>query len=394
MAPKKVIAISSEADGGLSQTIAKITDTRKALLEEYGKKHSCPWVVAYSGGKDSTLLLHLVFDMILQLSPAERKRDVHVVGNDTLVESPLVIEHLHHSMKEVKKAAEKYNLPIRTMVTSPDIDQTYWVNVIGRGYAPPSRMFRWCTDRMKIQPTNGYILRRVSEHGRVILLIGARKSESTNRKRTMDKYYRKGSRLSKHPSLAKCSMFSPLADLTTEEVWMTLLQMRPPWGGTYRKLITLYRNARGGGGECPLVLSKEDAPSCGTTSPRFGCWTCTVVEKDRSMSGLVDSGFEEFEPMLEFRDWLQSIRGDVSRRMRTRRNGTVIYKNGKVMYGPFTLDTRREILHKLDGVEERMKRPLISRDERDYIDYIWKEDAVLDKIRSRSYLGQGANRYA
>ena len=393
MASKKVIAISSEEDGGLSQTIAKITATRKALLEEYGKKHRCPWVVAYSGGKDSTLLLHLIFDMILQLSPAERKRDVHVVGNDTLVESPLVIEHLHHSMKEVKKAAEKYNLPIRTMVTSPDIDQTYWVNVIGRGYAPPSRMFRWCTDRMKIQPTNGYILRRVSEHGRVILLIGARKSESTNRKRTMDKYYRKGSRLSKHPSLAKCSMFSPLADLTTEEVWMTLLQMRPPWGGTYRKLITLYRNARGGG-ECPLVLSEDDAPSCGTTSPRFGCWTCTVVEKDRSMSGLVDSGFEEFEPMLEFRDWLQSIRGDVSRRMRTRRNGTVIYKNGKVMYGPFTLDTRREILHKLGGVEERMKRPLISRDERDYIDYIWKEDAVLDKIRSRSYLGQGENRYA
>ena len=393
MASKKVIAISSEEDGGLSQTIAKITATRKALLEEYGKKHRCPWVVAYSGGKDSTLLLHLIFGMILQLSPAERKREVHVVGNDTLVESPLVIEHLHRSLKEVKKAAEKHDLPIRTMITSPDADQTYWVNVIGRGYAPPSRMFRWCTDRMKIQPTNGYILRRVNDHGRVILLIGARKSESANRKRTMEKHYRKGSLMSKHPSLEKCSVFSPLADLTTEEVWMSLLQMRPPWGGTYRKLITLYRNARGGG-ECPLVLSEDDAPSCGTTSPRFGCWTCTVVEKDRSMSGLVDSGFEEFEPMLEFRDWLQSIRGDVKRRMRTRRNGTVIYKNGKVMYGPFTLDTRREILHKLGGVEERMKRPLISRDERDYINYIWKEDAVLDKIRSRSYLGQGENRYA
>ena len=384
MASKKVIAISSEEDGDLSQTIAKITATRKVLLEEYGKKHRCPWVVAYSGGKDSTLLLHLIFGMILQLSPAERKRDVHVVGNDTLVESPLVIEHLHRSLKEVKKAAEKYDLPIRTMITSPDADQTYWVNVIGRGYAPPSRMFRWCTDRMKIQPTNGYILRRVNDHGRVILLIGARKSESANRKRTMEKHYRKGSLMSKHPSLEKCSVFSPLADLTTEEVWMSLLQMRPPWGGTYRKLITLYRNARGGG-ECPLVLSEDDAPSCGTTSPRFGCWTCTVVEKDRSMSGLVDSGFEEFEPMLEFRDWLQSIRGDVKRRMRTRRNGTVIYKNGKVMYGPFTLDTRREILEKLSGVEEQMNRPLISSDERYHIQHIWKKDAILNKIRSRSY---------
>ena len=385
MASKKVIAISSEEDGDLSQTIAKMNATRKALLEEYGKKHRCPWVVAYSGGKDSTLLLHLIFDMILQLSPAERKRDVHVVGNDTLVESPLVIEHLHRSLKEVKKAAEKHDLPIRTIITSPDADQTYWVTVIGRGYAPPSRMFRWCTDRMKIQPTNGYILRRVNDHGRVILLIGARKSESANRKRTMEKHYRKGSLMSKHPSLEKCSVFSPLANLTTDEVWMSLLQMRPPWGGTYRKLITLYRNARGGG-ECPLVLSEDDAPSCGTTSPRFGCWTCTVVEKDRSMSGLVDSGFEEFEPMLEFRDWLQPIRGDVNRRMRTRRNGTVIYKNGKVIYGPFTLDARREILEKLDNVEEQMNRPLISRDERYHIHHIWRKDAILNKIRSRSYL--------
>ena len=382
---EKVISIQT-ADGGgdLSQTAAKLAAVRAALREEYEKKHRQPWIVAYSGGKDSTLLLHLVFEMLKSMSPEKRRRQVHVVGNDTLVESPLVIDHLRQSMKIIKAAAIKQELPLRTIITKPDIDQTFWVNVIGRGYALPSRMFRWCTDRMKIQPTNGYILRRVSEHGRVILLIGARKSESTNRKRAMEKHH-KGKRMSKHPNLTKCSIFSPLADLTTDEVWMTLLQGRPFWGGTFRNLVTLYRNARGGG-ECPLVISKEDAPSCGTTSPRFGCWTCTVVNKDKSMSGLIDSGFEELEPMMEFRDWLQSIRGNTYRRMKTRRDGTVRYKeDGTPYYGPFTLETREEILFELQKVQAKVDRPLISHDECDYIRHIWRNDAMLDKIRSRSY---------
>lgn len=371
--------------GSLTQTRAKLDAVCDILRTEYGKKHRYPWIIAYSGGKDSTLLAHMVFEMLLKLSPESRRRDVHVVGNDTLVESPLVIGHLRESMKKIKKMVEKHDLPVRTVITRPDTDQTFWVNVIGRGYVPPSRIFRWCTDRMKIQPTNNYILRRASERDRTILLIGARRSESTNRRRTMAKYYADGAQMSKHPSLDKCTVFSPIADLTTDEVWTILLQSRPPWGGTYRNLITLYRNARGGG-ECPLVLSKDDAPSCGTTSPRFGCWTCTVVPKDRSMSGLIDSGHEEFEPLMEFRDWLQEIRDDKSRRMKTRRDGTVRYnEGGEAIYGPFTLRTREEILDRLDRVEKQMSRPIITKDERDYIAYIWKKDAILDQVRNRPY---------
>ena len=364
---------------------AKLDRVREELRDEYCKKHRYPWIVAYSGGKDSTLLLQLVFELLVDLPPDERRRDVHVVGNDTLVESPLVIDHMRDSMKSIETAAEKFDLPLCTIITKPDIDQTFWVNLIGRGYPPPSRIFRWCTPRMKILPTNSYILRRASERKQTILLIGARKSESQNRKRSLERHHQNGRRLSKHPSLSKCAMFSPLADLTTDEVWITLLQTRPPWGGTHRKLVTLYRNARGGG-ECPLVLSKDDVPSCGTTSPRFGCWTCTVVPKDRSMSGLIDAGFEEFEPLMEFRDWLQEIRDDPERRMKTRRDGSVRYDvDGGVIYGPFTIDARREILNKLEGVQDETGRDLISPDECDYIRHVWRHDALLAKIRGRAY---------
>src|SRR5690606_28133200 len=114
---------------------------------------------------------------------------------------------------------------------------------------------------------------------------------------------------------------------------------RPPGGGDHKRLIKLYRDA--GGGECPVVTAKSDAPSCGSTSSRFGCWTCTVVEKDRSLSGFVEAGFAEFGPLLDFRDWLVSIRNDPERRLARRRDGKVtIASNGTYVPGPFNLATR------------------------------------------------------
>ena len=381
----KTIAIQPET-AGLAETPAKLARIRDELRDEYKQKHRAPWIIAYSGGKDSTLLLQLVFDMLLSLPPEERRRSVHVVGNDTLVESPLVVSHLRDSVVQIRRAAERLDLPLRAAITVPDIDQTFWVNVIGRGYPPPSRIFRWCTDRMKIQPTSGYILRRINERGKAILLIGARKSESTNRRRAMEKRYRKGKRLSKHPTHDKCMVFSPLADLDTDEVWTILLQTRPPWGGTHRKLITLYRNARGSG-ECPLVLSQDDAPSCGTTSPRFGCWTCTVVPKDRDLSEQSDDDFRRFEPLMDFRDWLLEIRDSPDRRMEPQLAGEdLAFPCGEGISGPFTLETRREIYDRLKAVQRETGMPLLSREDDDFIRIIWRDDAILHEIKSRRYL--------
>src|SRR5437016_2589947 len=112
-------------------------------------------------------------------------------------------------------------------------------------------------------------------------------------------------------------------NMTTDDVRLLLLQRTPPWGGTHRDLVTLYRNAQGG--ECPLVMDKSQAPSCGTSSSRFGCWTCTVVEKDHSMEGFIDAGFEHLEPLLKLRDWLVEHRNDAKNRMLERRNGKVQY---------------------------------------------------------------------
>lgn len=364
----------------------------RVIKAEYIKKHSDPWIVAYSGGKDSTLLLQLVWEVLLSLPKPERQRKVYVVGNDTLVESPLVINHLKKSMEAIKKASNKGDLPVKTQITEPYIDQTFWVNVIGRGYIPPTRNFRWCTDRMKIIPTNRLLESLVNKHKRAVLLVGTRKSESQNRRRNMEKHGVKADKMNPHGSIRGCRIFAPLADLDDEDVWKILMQRKPPWGGTHRNLITLYRNA--GGGECPLILTKEDAPSCGTTSPRFGCWTCTVVQKDRSIRGMIDSGHEDqekLEALADFRDWLLELREDDGNRMPVRRDGTTKYRDdGSRVRGPFRLEVRHRILRELRELEGAIGEILILKSEIEVIEDIWRRDEIRYDIRDATLQMIGA----
>lgn len=356
---------------------AKLAKAQSDMREEYLATHAHPWIVGYSGGKDSTLVLQLVFEMLLDLAPGDRTRPVHVLCNDTLVESPVLIAYIDSMLARLKRAAESLHLPITVVKTTPDVDQTFWVNLIGRGYPAPTRMFRWCTDRMKISPTSTYIRKTVSEKGEVILLLGVRSAESTNRANTIQRHRNiEGTRLNPHDDLTGCLVFRPIVDFTTDEVWILLLQRNPPWGGTHRELITLYKNAQGG--ECPLVIDKSQAPSCGTSSSRFGCWTCTVIEKDRSMEGFIDAGHEDMQPLMDFRDWLAVFRNERNKRMVERRDGRVVFMADGVtpVAGPFTVEARSEILERLLKTQATVGMPLISDDELLRIKQFWAEDAV------------------
>ncbi|NCT66418.1 MAG: DNA phosphorothioation system sulfurtransferase DndC [Rhodanobacteraceae bacterium] len=354
--------------------VTKVEAISADILDEYLQSHSYPWIIGFSGGKDSTLVAHLVFGVLSSLAPNDRRREVHLVSNDTLVESPLVISHIANVQEEIRSAADAWRLPVKVVTTRPDDDATFWVNLIGRGYPPPNRSFRWCTDRMKIQPTSRYIREQASVSGEAILLIGVRRSESATRAATVARYDN-GERLHPHNDLQNCLVFRPIVELTTDEVWEYLAFNPPPWGGSHNALFKLYLDA--GAAECPTVMSQADSASCGTSSSRFGCWTCTVVEKDRSLAGFVEAGFAEFEPLVAFRDWLAGIRDVPARRMARRRNGRLtVTADGVFVPGPFTLDTRREILDKVLAVQDKMSERLISDGEIARIKAIWAEDAI------------------
>ena len=337
-----------------------------------------PWVIGYSGGKDSTTALQLVWNALLGLEPEKRTKPVYVISSDTLVETPKMVEYVDGTLARMDQAAKTQGLPITAHKVTPAINDSFWVNVIGRGYPVPSTQFRWCTERLKITPANSFILDRVAEFGEVVVVLGVRSSESATRAQVMSLHRINGSHLSRHSTLPKAFVYTPIERFTVDDVWTYLLQVPSPWGANNRDLVTLYRNAQAG--ECPLVVDKT-TPSCGNS--RFGCWTCTVVNRDMSMEAMVENGEEWLEPFLDFRNHLSSLQDSAlwpSIRKYKRRNGKVSFKEGAPQpWGPYTLETRKSLLRGLLEVQRKVGQAgtnengsLINKQELETIRTLWR----------------------
>ena len=145
-----------------------------------------PWVIGYSGGKDSTATLQLVWLSLEKLDCNQLHKPVHIINTDTLVENPAIATWVQKSFRIMDTTAKEKGLPFITHRLTPPADNTFWTNFLGKGYPFPRKKFRWCTDRLKIQPVNNFIKSKIAEHGEIILVLGTRKAESTNRAKTME----------------------------------------------------------------------------------------------------------------------------------------------------------------------------------------------------------------
>ena len=87
-----------------------------------------PWVVGFSGGKDSTILLQLVIEAIQRVPPDERRRDVYVVCNDTLVESPIFQRYVESTLEVIRQGLDALALPVTVVTTRPKLSESFWVN--------------------------------------------------------------------------------------------------------------------------------------------------------------------------------------------------------------------------------------------------------------------------
>ena len=335
-----------------------------------------PWVVGYSGGKDSTCALQMVWTSLLGLPENERTKPVYVITSDTLVETPVIVRYIDVTLERIATAAREQNLPIETRKVVPNVDRSFWVNMIGRGYPAPSRRFRWCTERLKIEPANDFIRSKVAEFGEVVMVLGVRSSESATRAQVMSFHQIDGSALSRHSSLLNAYVYPPIKALSTDDVWTYLLQHPSPWGNDNRDLVAMYRNAQAG--ECPLVVDKT-TPSCGNS--RFGCWVCTVVERDKSMEAMIDSGEDWLEPLLDFRDMLAETQIPEKKkeyRDFKRRTGQVSFINGtdNPVPGPYKLEFCKTLLRRLLETQLAVRREAPAGE-----DTLLIHDAELHEIR-------------
>lgn len=305
-----------------------------------------PWVVGYSGGKDSTATLQLVWLALQRLKPAQRKKPVHVISTDTLVENPVVSAWVRRSLEHMDQASKDQGLPLTPRQLTPEVTDTFWVNLIGKGYPAPRHKFRWCTERMKIKPSNAFIMDVVRENGEAILVLGTRKAESQKRAKVMkdlEKDRLRG-RLSPNLSLPNSLVFSPIEEWTNDDVWLFLMQMKNPWGYNNHDLLAMYSGASADG-ECPLVVDTT-TPSCGNS--RFGCWVCTLVEEDKSMQAMIQNDEEKewMLPLLEIRNELDN-HDDRDLRDFRRKTGHLHLFHDRLVHGPYTQESREHWLRRV-----------------------------------------------
>jgi len=388
----KAAVTSAFAGGHFKQVVADLEDEIRALYAA----DDTPWIVGYSGGKDSTATLQLVWKAIAALPAAERSKEIHVISTDTLVENPIVARWVAKSLDTMRDAAAASGMPIRTHRLAPELANSFWVNLIGRGYPAPRHKFRWCTERLKIRPSNAFITSVVKASGEAILVLGIRKAESSRRAANMKKHEarRVRERLSPNASLPGSLVYSPIEDWTNDDVWFFLMQSSNPWGYSNRELLGMYAGASADG-ECPLVVDSS-TPSCGDS--RFGCWVCTLVDQDKSMTAMIQNDDEKqwMLPLLELRNAMDFRSGVVAegddidstdRHLRDfrRMSGSVqLMSDGRPIPGPYIQSARESWLRKLleaqvhiqtHGPRDCEDLTLISMEELQEIRRIW----VIDK---------------
>jgi DNA sulfur modification protein DndC len=368
LAPKRK---SFFAATGLTNTL----EAEKSRLQDLYASDDTPWVIGYSGGKDSTAVVQLVWLALSDLPEERRTKPVYVITTDTLVENPIVASWVTKSLNVMGEHAALVGVPVKPHLIEPEVKQTFWVNLIGKGYPAPRPRFRWCTERLKIKPSSKFIQDVANQHGEAILLLGARKAESAVRAARLNEREKdRSDGLSPHPELINTLVLSPIQDWTNDDVWTFLMRVPNPWGHSNKDLMAMYRGATEDN-ECPVVVDTS-TPSCGNS--RFGCWVCTLVDQDKSMSAMIQNDVEKewMLPMLELRNELDFRGDDAHARDKERRDfrrltGRLTHykdRDNKVslVHGPYTQDSRRYWLTRVLSVQAQIrKNPATPEDLRD-----------------------------
>jgi DNA sulfur modification protein DndC len=154
-----------------------------------------------------------------------------------------------------------------------------------------------------------------------------------------------------------------------------------PWGYDNSRSFQIYANASADDYECPAVVTDKSHSSCGQS--RFGCWTCTVVKEDKSMSALIRNGETWMKPLLDFRNKLAEDRNVSTNRSETRRNGQNAITEDGFNQGNYTAEYRARILRELLALQKEIQKvkpltELITNQELIAIQVYWYRDGIFD----------------
>lgn len=337
-------------------TMTKIDKCIEIVTEAY-QKDDAPWYLAFSGGKDSTCVLKIIYQALLAMP--FHKKYVYIVYCDTGVEMPCIRESVLKTLRLLEEEAKADKIPIRVIIASPNLNDRFFVNVLGKGYMPPSFLFRWCTERLRIKPLQEVINKDIAN----IVILGTRKDESQERNKVLKKY-QINEYYFKQTNYPNSIIFSPIINFSVKDVWVCIESLAKPFAIDTKELEFLYEGIKGG-------LTDNHISQKG----RYGCWTCTVVRKDMAGEKLFEKGYTEMKELLGYRQLLLDMKSDMYYREKKRRNGT----EGK---GPYTIEARKILLNKLVQIQKDIRLQLITEEEVLLIEQLWIKDCEMADVKN------------
>ena len=332
-----------------------ITNIIEEIYSEYVNT-DYPWIIGYSGGKDSSTVLKLVFQALKDLKTYHKP--ITLLYCDTGVEIPIVNNYVKSTLKQFECECKKHNIPIKIKIATPKLNNSYFVKIIGRGYPSPTNKFRWCTNRLRITPVKE-VIENTYKNKKTVVLLGVRNGESTERTKTIANH-KTDSKYLRQSSNNNALIYSPILNFSTSDIWEFLANETEPFSINGKSLNKLYQKAS-------ALKKQTDIYDLSYGDARFGCWACTVIRKDKAVTNLILDGHHELLPLLNFRNWLMTIRDDKKYRQNKRRNG----QNGM---GPFTLEARKIILEQLLKAQKESGLSLITNKEIKLIKELWEKD--------------------
>ncbi|WP_066412813.1 hypothetical protein [Sutcliffiella cohnii] len=278
--------------------------------------------MAWSGGKDSTLMLLLLWEMLSELPEELRTKKVHLISSDTRVETPDMTDYQYRAIESIREAAINQKIPIEATLISPSLKQSFWWKVLGRGtlISTPNTRHRWCTHSLKITPTQSKLKELLAEAPvlfdnqekyQMILMLGTRLNESNQRKRSMQRFALSAESLfSRHSDYEEIQCYNPIKFVSSDELWFKLMDYSVfPFGVKFDDLTIQYGESVL---ECGTKVSSDQGSSCGSAGSRQGCWTCGMVSgKDPMLVRHIQEGKSKYQYLLDWKTLMLRMRNDI-----------------------------------------------------------------------------------
>ncbi len=298
------------------------------------------WAIAYSGGKDSSLLVTLVVHFIVT-GRLKRPKSLTVIYADTRMElTPLQV-----SAFGVLDALRAMGIEVKIVL--PELDDRFFVYMFGRGVPPPKNRFRWCTSQIKIEPMLKALAALREQYGeKFLMLTGVRLGESAARdQRIALSCSRDGAecgqgwfQTSTPESVA--DTLAPILHWRVCFVWDWLTAYAPQLGFPTSRIAEAY-----GGDEANEI------------NARTGCVGCNLASKDTALETvLTNPRWLYLAPFRRLRPLYAEL---ILPKNRLRKDGSEKRKDGSLVsnpmrMGPLTMEARRYGISVVLGIQNEI----------------------------------------